>query len=393
MQSTPTETKHESGRRRPERRERGRLGQISAPSLYLFATLATALLFSCQEEVVESAPVIRPVRYTQVESVSGARDRTFTGGAKAGVESRISFKVRGTLSELDAKVGDRLKKGHLIARIDPRDYELLVEDAQAALAQARAQAVKAEADFNRVRGLFERDNASQAEYDATRAARDSAIAQVNSVQKKLETAQLQLEYTELRSPIDGAVAEVPVEVNENVQVGQSIVVLNAGAQPEVEVGIPEVLIREIREGARVDVTFDSIPGRVLQGRVTEISPSATSGMTIYPVTIRLNAADRRILPGMAAEVTFRFGAKGVGPRYVVPPHAVVEDRRERFVLVVLERSEGLGVVERRPVVIGELVRDGIEVLEGLEDGDKVVVTGASRVQPGQQVRVSKEHES
>ena len=101
-----------------------------------------------------------------------------------------------------------------------------------------------------MRGLFERDNASQAEYDATRAARDSALAQVNSTQKKLETAQLQLEYTELHSPIDGAVAEVPVEVDENVLVGQPIVVLNAGAQPEVEVGIPEVLIREIRQGAR-----------------------------------------------------------------------------------------------------------------------------------------------
>lgn len=386
MQNTPRAVQHESGGRKKTTRG-------FAPGLCLWTALAAGLLVSCQEEVVEVAPVIRPVRYTQVKSVSGARDRTFTGGAKAGVESRISFKVGGTLDELDAKVGDRLKKGHVIARVDPRDYELIVEDAQAALAQARAQAVKAQADFNRVRGLFERDNASQAEYDATRAARDSAIAQVNSVQKKLETAQLQLEYTELRSPIDGAVAEVPVEVNENVQTGQSIVVLNAGAQPEVEVGIPELLIREIRQGAGVDVTFDSIPNRVFRGNVTEISPSASSGMTIYPVMIQLGAADPRILPGMAAEVTFRFAAKGVGPRYIVPPHAVVEDRQERFVLVVLEQSEGLGVVERRPVVIGELVRDGIEIIEGLQDGDKVVVTGASRVQPGQQVRISKEHES
>ena len=321
------------------------------------------------------------------------RDRTFTGAAKAGVESKISFKVAGTLNELNPRVGDRIENGYLIARLDPRDYQLLVEDAQASLAQARAQAVRAEADFSRVRGLFERDNASQADYDATRAARESALAQVRSIQKKLETAQLHVEYTELNSPINGAVAEVPVEVNENVQVGQPIVVLNAGARPEVEVTIPEVLIRDIQQGAAVGVSFDAIPNRGFRGRVTEISPSATSGMNTYPVTVLLNSADRRILPGMAAEVTFRFASEAPGLRYVLPAHAVVEDREGRFVYVVSEGSEGLGVVDRRPVVVGELVRDGIEVLEGLSDGDKVVVTGASRIQDGQQVRISEEHKS
>ena len=96
----------------------------------LLAALAAVLLVSCQEEIVESAPVIRPVRYTEVESVSGARDRTFTGGAKAGVESRISFKVGGTLSELNARVGDRLKKGHLAAGLPDRDPAVSLQPAR-----------------------------------------------------------------------------------------------------------------------------------------------------------------------------------------------------------------------------------------------------------------------
>ena len=95
--------------------------------LLLLPALAAALLFSCQEELVERAPVIRPVRYQEVFPRSGVRDRTFTGAAKAGVESKISFKVAGTLNELNPRVGDRIENGYLIARLDPRDYQLLVE--------------------------------------------------------------------------------------------------------------------------------------------------------------------------------------------------------------------------------------------------------------------------
>ena len=356
--------------------------------------LATGLsLLSCEQDVVESTVIIRPVRYQAVTALTGGRERSFTGAAKAGVESKISFKVGGTIRELTLKVGDRVKEGDLIARIDPRDYELQVEDAQASLAQAEAQAVRAAADFARVRGLFERDNSSQADYDAARAARDSARANVRSIEKKLETARLRLSYTTLESPIDGAVADVPVEVNENVPVGQPIAIINAGALPEVEVGIPEILIREFQPGASATVRFDAIPNRSLQGHVTEIGVSSTPGMTTYPVTVELNQSDRRILPGMAAEVTFYFGSDGGGPRYVIPPHAVVEDSDGRFVFVVNEESEGLGIVHRRPVVVGELVRDGLEVVDGLDGGDKVVVTGASQIQEGQQVRVSPEFES
>ena len=134
--------------------------------------------------------------------------RAFTGVAKAGVESKLSFKVPGTIETLNVKVGDIVQPGQLVAAIDPRDYELLVEDTEATLAQTRAQAIKAEADFKRIRGLFERDNASQADYDAARAAQDSARAQVRSIEKKLESANLQLSYTRLESQVAGAVGHL-----------------------------------------------------------------------------------------------------------------------------------------------------------------------------------------
>lgn len=351
------------------------------------AVVLATFLLACGEKVEQPPPAIRPVRYQQVFATGAERIRAFTGVAKAGIESKISFRISGTLQKLNARVGDPVREGQLIAEIDPRDYELQVEEAEAALAQARAEAVNAEAEFRRVRGLFERDNTSQADYDAARAGQDSARAQARSIEKKLESAKLQLSYTHLESPIDGAVAEVPVEINENVQRGQPIVVLNSGLRPEVEVAIPEVLIREIHQGNSVTVTIDAFPNQTFSGNVTEVGISASEGLRTYPVTILLNRPDVRILPGMAAEVSFRFGSGEEQVRWILPPHAVGEDRQGRFVYVVTGEGEGLGTVHRRPVVVGELVGEGIEVLQGLQDGERVVTVGVSRIEEGQKVRV------
>lgn len=349
---------------------------------------AVVVLLGCDQELVQPPAPIRPVRYVIAQASAGVRERIFTGAAKAGTESNLSFKVRGTIQKLGLKVGDRVHKKQLIAEIDPRDYELAVQETEASLAQAKAQAAKAEADFKRRRRLFERDNASQADFDSARAAQDSALALVRAIEKQIELAELQVSYTRLVSPIDGKVAEVPVEVNENVQVGQTIVVVHAGARPEVEVSIPEVLIREIHQGATVSVTFDSLPNRSFSGRVSEVGVAAIEGLTTYPVTILLDRSDDRMLPGMAAEVTFRFGVKDALQRYVLPPHAVLEDREGSFVFVVEPTGSELGVARRRGVVVGELATGGIEVLRGISDGDRIVTVGASRIQDGQQVRLT-----
>ena len=363
--------------------------------------LALLALLSCEAEKVEQPPPpIRPVRYREVYGVGGTRVRAFTGVAKAGVESKLSFKVPGTIQTLNVKVGDLVEAGQLVAAIDPRDYELLVEETEASLAQARAQAVKAEADFKRIRGLFERDNASQADYDAARAAQDSARAQVRSIDKKLESAKMQLSYTRLESQVAGAVAEVPVEINENVQAGQPLLTLLSGQNPEVEVGIPEVLITEIRDGASATIVFDALPGREFHGRVTELAVTVTQGLSTYPVTVQLNQTWEQLTrgrlsevrPGMSAEVSFRFGSGDSPLRWILPPHAVREDREGRFVFVVKPSEAGFGAIERRGVTVGEFVREGLEITKGLQDGELVVTAGAGRITDGQQVKLSKENQ-
>lgn len=355
---------------------------------FLIVSMATALMAGCGGEQTETEEIIRPVRFQQVYSTGGRRVRTFSGTARAGVESRLSFKVPGTVRRVAVKVGDSVQAGQLIAELDPEDYRLEVQRAQAALAQARAQERNAEAEFNRARELYENASISLSEYDAARAAFESARESVNAYERSLELARLQLSYARLTAPLAGAVAAVDVEVNENVQQGQAVVFLTSGSLLEVEVGIPEVLITHISEGSDVSVGFDALPGRTFPAVVTEVGVAALGTSTTFPVTVSLEDSDPDIRSGMAAEVAFLFESEDQRERYLAPPQAVGEDREGRFVFIVEPTEPGLGVIRRRAVEVGELTAAGLEVFGGLSDGDRLVTAGWSKIEDGMVVRLT-----
>ena len=286
------------------------------------------------------------------------------------------------------QVGDRVKSGKLIANLDDRDYRLRVQEAEARLASAQAQARNAEANYSRVRALWENRNASQNDLDAARAASLSARANVESIAKRLELTEMQLGYTRLSAQVDGAIAEVRVDPNENVSPGQTVVILTSGAQLEVEVGMPEVLISQVREGDAVEVEFKAISGKTFGARVTEVGVISTQTATTFPVTVRLDHADADCRPGMAADVTFTFGGQSGREHIYVPYVAVANDRKGHYVYVAEASGDGFAKVGRREVKVGvEPVQEGLEIIEGLSDGELVVTAGVSRIVDGQKVRL------
>ncbi len=358
----------------------------SAPHLLPLLLLPPLLLFSCGKETAEETP-LRPVRTLRVVASGGSRVRTFSGAAQAGMESRLSFRVGGEIRRLAVKVGDHARAGQLLAELDRTDYTLQVEQADAALAQASAAQRKADADYERIRQLYENENASRNDLDATRAAFESAAAQVVAVSKQLQLARQQLSYTRLQAPVDCDIASVYVEVNENVQPGDVVVVLTAGSKPEVRVAMPEILIAQISEGGQVDVAFDAIPGETFTGVITEVGVQPEAAATTFPVTVRVDPVGTAIRPGMAAEVAFRFAATDDREHIFVPPVAAGEDRLGRFVFVVESEDGGTGIARRRPVEVGNLTTDGLEILVGLAEGDILVTAGVSKIEDGLRVKL------
>ncbi len=351
------------------------------------AAIAVAALAACSSEPPPQEEIVRPVFYQAVYATGGARERSFSGAARADVESNLSFRVSGRIVRVHVKVGDRIGKNAPIADLDPTDYELRVEDAEASLLQAQSQARNGRATYSRVQSLYVNQNASRADLDAALAQKESAEANVASIEKKLELAKRQLKYTRLVAPTAGSIASVDAETSENVTAGQAIVMLAGTGSPEVEVTVPEILIDEIREGAPVTVRFDAIPGTAFPATVTEVGIASTTYGTTYPVKARLESADSRIRPGMAAEVMIEFKQTGGREQFIVPTVAVGEDGDGRFVFLVEPSSDGLGIARRTPVTVGQLTSRGLEIMSGLSDGDLLVTAGVSRIQDGQTVRL------
>lgn len=361
--------------------------------IYFHRTLRTfiipigmSLVFGCGGDET-ATEVLRPVRYTQVFSTGSSRDRSFSGVAQARVESRLSFRVAGSIQRVTVDVGDQVRLGQLLAELDPEDYRLQSEQAEAALSRARAEARNASANFDRVRQLYENNNASANQLDQARAGSESADAQVRSAENRRDGARLQLSYTRLTAPAAGQVASVDVEASENVRAGQPIVLLTSASELEVEVAVPEVLISRVREGEGVNVAFDALPGSVFAAEVTEVGVVSGGFATTFPVTVRLTQAVDGLRSGMAAEVTFRFETTDGRDRIIVPASAVGEDRDGRFVFVLQRLETGIGMTIRRPVTVGELTADGFEVLEGLVDEELVVTAGVSRIRDSLRVTV------
>jgi RND family efflux transporter MFP subunit len=355
------------------------------------AALTLALLVGpgCREPS-PTEEILRPVRTEEVVRSSDTRIRTFAGTSRAGQETELSFRVSGRVESLDVRIGQQVARGQRIAALETTDFELQVQEDEANLAQARANLRNAEQNLDRIRRLWETGNTSKNELDAAEAGFQSARARVDASAKTLESSRRKLGYTTLSAPVDGAIADVLVEVNENVIQGQTVVLLTSGSRPEVEVAMPGVLISEVEPGAPVIVSFDSFPGQSFQATVTEVGVAATGAATTFPVRVRLTRENDRVRSGMSAEVAFEFDTAGPAGSIVLPSVAVGEDRDGRFVFVLEPSGEpGVGIVHRRPVRVDPaMTAEGFLVLSGVEVGDSVVTAGVRRLRDGQRVRLS-----
>jgi len=357
-------------------------------SIIVITFIIITFILSCEEKK-DIKEVIRPVRTEQVFSTGGERMRTFSGVVQSGTESKLSFKVPGTVQRVNVDIGTKVRSGQLLIQIDPTDYDIQVKEAENARDLARAAEIQAKSNYERVRALYENRSASKSALDAARAGFESAHEQDNISKKRRKLARNQLEYTSLKAPVAGTVSNVMVEENENVGAGQQVLVLTSGSDLEVKIAMPEVLIAQVREGDDVLIAMDAIKGKEFKAKITEVGIASSAYTTTYPVMVRFTETDPDIRPGMAAEIMFTFKSESNRECYLVPPAAVGEDRLGRFVYVLEPKEDGFGVVHKTPVEIGELTPDGLEILEGLIDGNYLVTAGVSRIQDSLKVRFNK----
>ncbi|WP_420439869.1 efflux RND transporter periplasmic adaptor subunit [Candidatus Palauibacter sp.] len=237
--------------------------------------LVAGLAAGCGGEEAGAAAEIRPVRYAQAFVAGSERTRTFPGVARAASEQDLAFRVAGTVTAVEVDVGSVVRRGQVLALLDSGDLELRRQQAEAGLAQARAQARNAEASYERVVALFEGGNASMSDLDAARASYESANASQVSASTALRLAEQQVSYTRLLAPVAGSVSRVMVDVNEAVGAGRTVVVLiDTVGSPEVRVTVPETFIGGVSAGRPAEVVFGALAEASFAASVTEVGTTA-----------------------------------------------------------------------------------------------------------------------
>ncbi len=326
----------------------------------------------------------------RIADPSDMAKRTFPGRAKATQEVNMSFRVSGPLIDFPVDVGDQVKKGDVVCRMDPRDFETVLGTAEGQLAQSQAILTRAQADFNRVTNIYKQDPGaiSQVSIDGARQRRDSARAKVKSLQATVATAKDQYRYTWLRAPFDGVVVETYVENFETVVAKQPILRILDPSRIEFVISVPESLISFTPYVEEIKVTFDALPGIEIPATIKEVGREATQATRTYPVTLLMDQpADAEILPGMAGQAVgvarLPEQSKHVGME--IPATAVFSGSdKKSYVWIVNETSKTLS---RREVEIGSLSRFGMRVNAGLTPGEWIVIKGVNSVQEGEEVRI------
>ena len=368
------------------------------PSLYaILAILVLSSLTGCGKPEPERE-IIRPVRAVKVSDMGGLQRRGFPGRAQATQEIDLAFRVGGPLITRPVDVGDTVEEGDVVARIDPRDFEVNLRNTEAQLAEAKAALERAESDFRRQRNISKQDPGatSQTAVDRAREARDRAVANVDSLEASVTTARDQLDDTHLRAPFEGTVVATYVENFQNVRQKQPVVRILDTSHIEMVVNIPENMISLASLVKTVLLQYDAFPGREFEGRIKEIGREATQTTRTFPVTLIMEQPeDIKILPGMAG--TVRVGKselsdvelrRGLG----VPVGAVFTPDTETSSFVwIIEPTEGdQGVLVQRAVQTGEMTRLGVLITDGLSAGELVVTAGVHSVREGQTVRIQKQ---
>ena len=356
----------------------------------LLVVLVAGLLAACSAPEAPEPPP-RKVKAVRLGDVTDLAARSFPGRARAAQESNLSFRVSGPLVSLPVNVGDEVKKGDLLAQIDPTDFESRVSAMEGELKSGIAARDLAQAEFQRAAEIKETnpDLISDSEYDQRLGRRDTTRAQVLALESALKLAQDDLTYTSLLAPFDGVVAAKYVENFENVLAKRPILRLLDAEAIEVVIDIPERQIGYIPYLVSATVTFDALPGVTLEARVKEIGNEASAVTRTYPVTLIMEQPEgQEIRPGMAASVRavgrLPVDAQEVGMN--IPATALFNkgEGGGSYVFVVNEQSMTL---EQRPVEISMLSESGVLVKSGIEAGEWLVIAGVHSVSDGQAVRI------
>ncbi len=312
------------------------------------------------------------IETAQANSVELASSQEFPFIAKPLRTSILSFRVSGPVDRFEVYAGSRYHSGELIARIDPRDFQLQYEQAEASYRQAQA-------DYDRVAALYEKDNLPASQYETARATRITA-------ETTRDAAKNALNDTKLLAPFDGYVSEVFIERYQDIKASQPVVTLVDISSLRIELYVTKEIAMQAQNLKEVTIVFDHAPEQTYQAQVIECARSTTPNNLSYLLTALLPNPDGALPAGLSGRVRFDLPG-GTRQAVTIPQKAVCHTAGSGDYVWTVDVSNH--EVSQRPVVIGELLSDGqFTITNGLTTGETIAVSGLRFLNEGQRVSLS-----
>ena len=324
----------------------------------------------------KGAAVTPTVAVAQVTRRDVPQEVVYTTTVQAFAKNNIAPQSGNRISKINVEVGDFVSKGQVLAEMD----QVQLVQAKNQLMQAELQMKNNEVEYGRLKSLYEAGGLSQSDLEAIELGYEASKLSYNIAQRAYENL---LENSVLKSPINGVVTARNYDVGDMYVMAAPLFTVEQIVPVKLLIGVSESDYSKVDKGDAVVITADALPGQEFSGVVNRIYPTVDPATRTFTMEVKVNNAEKELRPGMFARATVTLG---VNNSIIIPDVAVVKQQGsgERFVYVLNED----GTVSYTKVVLGRRMGTEYEVLEGLEDGDKVVTGGMIRLKDGIKVIVN-----
>ncbi|WP_336984502.1 efflux RND transporter periplasmic adaptor subunit [Acinetobacter soli] len=338
--------------------------------------LCSITLLGCQKEKTVNQDI--PLVMVTKPSSSVQAQHSYAGQVEARQQTALSFRVAGQITERDVDVGDRVRAGQVLAKLDVKDAQLQLNAAQAQFDNASAAAQVASDELKRYQQLLPINAVSRSQFDAIKNQYTAAQASLKQARSNLDVAANQTRYNQLRATQAGVITAREIEIGQVVSAGQTVYQLAIDGDREVVIGVPEQLISTLKIGQSASVRLWSSSENVYPAYVREISPAADATRT-FRVKVAFSQAQPSIQLGQSARV---FLSEPTQTSLSVPLSSVSATHQQPYVWVVQANH----TLKKVPVRLGDYGREQVSILSGLQPSDWVVVGGVHLLREQQKIR-------
>lgn len=335
-----------------------------------FGLIFLIVVSGCDKPNQPSTPP-RPALVIVVGTKAAANYMSLVGEVRPRFESSQGFRIDGKIIERKVDIGATVKKGQIITQLDPADTNFSLSAAQAEVRVAEANRSLAAAELVRYRQLFTKNFISASALDIKEAELKTASARLAQVKAQALVSGNQTQYSNLTADREGIVTMINAEPGQVVKTGEILVKIANTREVEVLVAVPESRMNEVKLNAPVKIKLWTDQQKVYSGLVREISPSADSNTRAFNVRVAIQDADGEIKLGMTARVKFNPQNALQDDGFLIPSAALTEINGKKIVWIIDANNKA----QQRQVVAGQFSEEGIQIINGLQAGEKVAIAG------------------